>query len=365
MTFIEERESFKGASFETAPVGDIVELKHEWARDMYGRRFERRNVLIGDESDRDPVKKEAYFQKAALFEKLLIDHPEWVAPFIDTDNTLVVDPDNLAAMDLYFKDGQQTQMYEWGHQMMQAIALEPLQNLGKGGQFLKSGHLDLRTLERFTFMPDGIGLRSRQHIYSNLLVQQALQTPGDTLNIVSLGSGASVPNIEASEKIEKETGKRINWKLFDLDPNALLHAEAMTSRAELSSHFDFGPQNTDPNLSRFTGRSYIEARHEDNESLDAVDALGLWEYLPPNDAKMFLKMMYRKLKPGAPMIVSNMLKSRPQPKYNMRAVGWPQLLMRNEQDLLDIVEAATIDTEQVTFTHSTDGVYVVMEIRKP
>jgi len=365
MTFIENRESIKRPFHELAPVGEIIEVSHELVHDIYGRNFERRQVIVGDESDRDPEKRNAYFEKANKFEAMLKGHPEWQSPYVSSDGQLVVDRENLAADDLYFEDSRETQMFEWGHQMMQAIALEPLQNLGRGGQFLSRGHLDQRTLERFTFMPDGRGLRSRQHIYSQLLVEQAKRTPGETLNIISLGSGAAVPNIEASQRIERETGKWINWQLFDLDPNALFHAQSMTNRSGLSlSRFDFGPQDSDPNTAGFAGRSYIEARHQANESLDAVDALGLWEYLEQNQAVMFLKMMYAKLKPGAPMIVSNMRKERPQPEYNMRAVGWPKLIMRNEQDLLDIVQLAKIDTKQVTITHSTDGVYAVMEVVK-
>lgn len=372
MTFIEERESLKRPYGELMPLGEVVVTFEGNSRDVYGRHYERRNVIVGDESNQDLEKKQRYFEKANRFEKQISDHPEWQATHLGVEEhgeevgELYVDPLNLAAVDLYFEDGRETQMFEWGHQMMQAIALEPLQNLSKGGRFLSRGHLMQRELERFTYMPDGIGLRSRQHIYADLLVQTALETQDDTLRIVSLGSGASVPNIEASQKIEQQVGKGIEWQLFDLDPNALYRAQQMTSEAGLQlSTFDFGPKSTDPNHPGFAGRSYIEARHIENESLDAVDALGLWEYLEPNQAKMFLKMMYPKLKPGASMIVSNMRKKRPHPKYNMVAVGWPEVIMRSDEDLLDIVDAAKISLDQVRLTTPSDGVYVVMEIRKP
>jgi len=367
MTFIEERESIRQYSSENPLVlGEVLVLNEEFARDASGRQFDRRRVVVGDESDRDPAMRQAYFEKANNFETMLRLQQGWEAPYLDHKGRLVISFENLAAVDLYLEDGKPTQMYEWGHQMMQAIALEPLQNLAKGGRFLTLGHLDQRTLERFTFMPDGRGLRSRQHIYSDLLVDQAFHTPGDTLRIASLGSGASVPNIEASLRIERETGKKVDWQLFDLDPRALQHAKTMVGTSPIQhSQFDFGPKSNEHPGLEFAGRSFIEARHIPNESLDGVDALGLWEYLEFNQAVTFLKMMYPKLKPGASMIVSNMLKSRPHPEYNMRAVGWPKLIMRSEQDLLDIVEAAGISTELVRITHSSDGVYAVMEIRKP
>ena len=374
MTFIEERESLRRPSGEVLSVGEIQVVSEKQARDVLGRKFEQRSVIVGDESDRDPAMRQAFFELANQFETMLRDHPEWGATHLGDEKAgekkgaLYVDPNNLAAVDLYFENGQKTQMFEWGHQMMQAIALEPLQNLGRGGQFLQAGHLDKRTHARFMYMPDGRGLRSRQHIYSDLLVQQALNTRDDTLHIVSLGSGASVPNVEASQKIEQQTGKHINWQFYDNDPSALFHAKEITSKAGLHlSSFDFGPLSKDPKRAGFEGRSYIEARHLENESLDAVDALGLWEYLEPNQAAMFLKIMYPKLKPGAAMIISNMRKKRPHPEYNKRAVGWPNVIMRSDEDLLDIVQAANIgiSTEQVRLTTPSDNVYVVMEIRKP
>jgi len=373
MTFIEERESLKRPHGEIVPLGEVAVTFEGMSRDAFGRRYEKRLVVVGDESDRNPAMRQMYHERTNQHEAMYQHHPEWIPTHLGNEangedpKKLYIDPNNIPAVDLYLEDGRPTQMYEWGHQMMQAIALEPLQNLGKGGQFLSMGHLDRRTLERFMYMSDGRGLRSRQHIYADILVQQSLQTQGDALRIVSLGSGASVPNIEASQKIEQQVGKHVEWQFFDIDPNALRSAEQMTSKAGLQlSTFDFGPKSTDPRQPGYAGRSYIEARHAvADESLDAVDALGLWEYLEDNQAKMFLKMMYKKLKPGASMIISNMRKKRPHPLYNEYSVGWPAVIMRSDEDLLDIVQAADIDTEHLRITTPEDGVYAVMEIRKP
>jgi hypothetical protein len=372
MTFIEERESLKRPHGEKVPLGEIAVTFEGMSRDSLGRRYEKRLVIVGDESDRDPATRQMYFERANQYEMMLRNNPQWGATHLgdpamgEDPKKLYVDRSNIPADDLYYEDDRETQMYEWGHQMIQAIALEPLQNLSKGGQFLSLGHLDRRTLERFTFMPDGRGLRSRQHIYSDIFEQQAKHTPGNTFQVVSLGSGAAVPNIEAALKIERATGKQVHMNFFDTDPNALSRADIMTSKAPLElATFDFGPRSTDTETPSFSGRSYIEARHIENESLDGVDALGLWEYLERNQAIMFLKMMYPKLKSGGVMVISNMRKKRPHPEYNKRAVGWPKVIMRSDEELLDIVQTAGIDTELVRLTTSEDGVYVVMEIRKP
>ena len=184
---------------------------------------------------------------------------------------------------------------------------------------------------------------------------------------MSLGSGAAVPNIQATRAVEDTLEKAIHWDLYDVDPTALRYAAKMTTAASFrSSTFEFGrtlPQNHEDEP-QFAGRSYIEARSRENGSLDMVDALGLWEYLDFKQAKAFLKMLYPKLKEEGSMIVSNMRTERPFPHYNQRAVGWPKLYMRTEAELIDIVEAAGINPMNVTITTPEDGVYAVMEIKK-
>jgi hypothetical protein len=367
MTFIEQRETIRHSS-EVLSIGEIKTLQDTIVSDGKGSEYRRIDIQVGDESDLDPHRRQMYFEKTNQFEQMYHFRPEWQATYVDDiTGELIVDPHNIPAVDLYYKDGERTQMFEWGGQMMQAIALEGLQNLGNGGRFLSAGQLDGRTLERFTFMPDGIGLRSRQHIYSELLVEQAKHTKENSLRIVSLGSGASVPNIEASLKIENQTGKKVDWQLFDIDQRALSYAKGMVDDSPIQlSTFDFGPLSLDPQNPGFAGRSYIEARNQaEDGSLDAVDALGLWEYLTDTQASMFLKMMYTKLKSGAPMIVSNMLSSRPHPLYNERGVGWPRVIKRMGGDMTSIVSKAGISLDNVILRYPSDGVYVVMEVRKP
>ena len=372
MSFIQERSILPKNPEHHIPVGSVFEVSRDLVIDDKGRTFNVVEVEVGDQSDSEV--RERFYQRAEAYERLLEAHPEWEAPYVNELGELVVDPSNMAAVDLYYDEhGYPTQMTEWGSQIMQAIALEGLQNLDKGGRFLSLGRLDRRTLELFTNMPDGIGLRSRQHIYSNLLVDYARTAQDKTLRMISLGAGAAVPNIEATQRVERELGKALEWDMYDIDRNALMYAEQLTNEQGFqSSTFAFGPKALEPTQegSLYEGRSYTAAREYAPESVDVVDALGLWEYLTPRQAEAFLKMLYPKLKPGGKMIVSNMLITRPQPEYNRRAVGWPRLFMRSESDLVDIVESVAfadgsgIPLENVTITKPTDGVYAVMEITK-
>lgn len=369
MTFLHNDEHLDELGGERLAVGEVRDVLEVLTVDRQNRTYIRREVIVGDESDADPGLREWYHRRTDTFERQLRLHPEWRPTARNEHGGIDIDPDNEPAVDLYYTpDGKSTQMLQWAGQMKEAIALEGLQNLSKGGRFLPGGALDDRTLELFTNMTDGIGLRSRQHIYAELIQGLADRSYDDTLRIVSLGSGAAVPNIEATKAVEA-LGKRIEWNLFDLDPRALGSAEEMIADAGLTrSTFDFGPRAPKGSPTKYAGRSYLAVREEaqgvEDNSLDAVDALGLWEYLNDRQAATFLKVNYKKLKRGAPMIVSNMYIDRPHAKYNQYAVGWPDLYMRDEEDLLNIVEKANLTTDQVRITIPKDRVYMVMEIYK-
>lgn len=364
MTFIEQ----KGYGGERIPlaIGSVEVISDRLVLDSLGRPFHRKEVRVGDESDVDLERKQLYELHGNHGELLLAENPQW-EPTRIVEGRVLIDPNNKPANDLYREadvDGvlQPTQMIDWARFFPSAMALEPLQRLEDGGRMLPEGHLTDRTLELFTYMADGIGLRSRARIYAQSLVDLAEQKQGD-LEIVSVGCGAAVPNIEASRRIEEAYGTTAHWSLYDLNPTALAFAEELIQEADLGgATFDFGERDEH---GKPEGRHALRAYSMPNESVDVVDALGLWEYFGAKNAAKFAKTLYAKVRPGGKMIVSNMLTTRPQLQYNQRAVGWPDLEIRSEEDLLSIMEAANIPTDQVTMTHAEDGVYVVMEINKP
>lgn len=364
-------ESYETSNEKERPIiGEVVLLKQEQVTDDEGREFTRRFVEVGDESDADPEKREYYHDEAEADEQALKQHKEWKRTVIRRNTKeVIIAEDNEVAKRLYRDEhGRPTQMMEWAKDFPTAIALEPLQRLENGGRMLPGGHLDERTLELFTYMADAIGIRSRARIYAQRLVEIAQEQSGaKPMNVISVGSGASVPNIEATKRVEHEQQAAINWSFYDLDPRALGFAHQLVEEAEFEySSVDYGPFKLKENGEwEFTGRSYVEAFDEEDEAFDVVDALGLWEYLRDGPATEFANKLYAKVKPGGSMIVSNMLRSRPQGDYNSRAVGWPMLHRRNDEELVRIFDDAGIDSKNVTMTHAQDGVYVVAEIRKP
>lgn len=353
---------------ESAPlrVGDVQILDIELAHDRKGHEYTVRRVHVEDESDANPELRDMYNQQANIMETSLRSNPQWGKTVI-ADGEVNVAENNKAAQWLYYDEaGEPTQSIEWAGKFPTAIALEPLQRLESGGRWFKAGHSDERSLELYAYMSDAIGLRSRARIYGQRLVEYAEESNVDELSIISLGSGAAVPNIQATKALEAE-GRAVNWKFFDFDPNALMFARELIEESDFKlSSFDYGPSWLNPETDQVEpkGQLYQRAFAVEDESADIVDALGLWEYLKPHEATAFANKLFKKVKPGGSLIVSNMLPSRPHREFNQRAVGWPNLHLRNETDLLDIVEAAEIDTSQVTMTHAEDGVYVVMEIKK-
>lgn len=372
MTLIEDRESYKENTKEPQ-VGEVVLLKQEQVQDDEGRVFTRRMVKVGDESDINITRRKEFAVGAEKFEQFLVEQGDTIRGTkiytdAETKKKIVdVPEENIAARWLYYNtDGSESQMIDWAKDFPTAIALESLQRLDRGGRLLPQGKLDERTLELFTYMVDAIGIRSRARVYSERLVEltQSIEGP---LSVISVGSGAAVPNIDATKRIEGELGNYVKWKFFDIDPRALGFAHELIEESDFQkSSVDYGDVSLNPDTHKweFKGRSFVRAYKEPSESVDVVDALGLWEYLEEDTAVKFLHRLYDKVKPGGMIIVSNMLKDRPQEEFNKKGVGWPTLQLRSETDLLRIVEAAGVDTSLVTMTHAEDGVYVVMDIQK-
>lgn len=341
-------------------------ISHELITDEKGRVFERRLVDVADEADPNEVEKMRRLGDA--WEEELLQHPSWSPPKPDplVPGKLFISQKNSAAQWLYRdwdSSNNEGSMELWASTLFPtARALYPLQRVADGGRVLPGGVIDERAQYLFTHMVDGIGLRSRARVYAEQLVTIAKESPEQELTVVSLGCGAGVPNIDATERIERELGKAVDWDLYDFDTESLRFAKELVGEsAVLHSSFRYGDpydQNT------VVARAYARAFALPEASVDVVDALGLWEYIPQKHAVRFAERAYRLVKPGGRLIVSNMLPSRPQREFNQRAVGWPGLQLRSEDDLLAILDEAGIDSRNVTMTHATDGVYVVMEIRK-
>lgn len=329
----------------------VTEISRSSYLDSAGDVVTKRIVSVEDESD--PFDREILRAVGDTLDQELIQNPSWQAP---SDGTLDTNP---AAHWLYLEDPNQKSMAEWLKLFPSAMALYPLQRLEDGGRVLPGGYIDDRAKFLFTNMVDGIGLRARARVMADILVDTSDRFEDNQLVCVSLGCGAAVPDIDAAVRIKQESGKDIEWHLYDIDGDALNFASELATEAGI-----------DQNLIKKYQERFISAfKKEQPESVHAVDVLGLWEYLDDRSCVKLLQRSYDLLKPGGSFIASNMLSSRPQLDFNLRGVGWPLIKPRFEQELVDIVTYSGVlsgpNGGKLTFTESEDGVYGVMEIHKP
>lgn len=328
---------------------DVLKSHTKLERDEAGREYYRRHVTVYDESEEH--RRHEMDMRGDIFEAYLQRNPDLPSPTASNDFS-----SNLAAEWLYLEDPDQTSMREWSKLFPRAKALYPLQRIQDGGRVLPGGKLDERAQDLFLNMLDARAIRARARVMANMVEQIAAETDDDVLHAISLGCGAAVPDIDATLKVQRELGKDIKWHLYDTDPDALSFAQQLGREAGLP----------DDALVFDRPKAWQRIKEEAEGSADVIDVLGLWEYLTPKQCAELLKRSYPVLRSGGAIIASNMLSTRPQLQFNLRGVGWPDIIKpRSEAELVEIVDAAGIDTRQLTFATSQDGVYGVMEIRKP
>lgn len=236
---------------------------------------------------------------------------------------------------------------------------------------------------------DGIGIRSRGAIV-NSLIQGEAQTRLTKLSILSLACGAAHPVLRSARQVGQDGGETPHVVLVDYDKRALSLARKYAAslglggdvilqrRNILDASNGEGAKNPGANLFRSLGRDLFETQ---NGSFDVVEALGILEYLMPEDwayryhgvistkktmagAVTFLRNAYRAVKPGGILVVGNMLDSHPQLGFTLNVIQWPHIQPRSVYQMDAIFDEAGLDGERRAIIPG-DGVYSVYTIRKP
>jgi SAM-dependent methyltransferase len=350
MTFVEAREHFKE---ETLPkTGEVRIDSREQVESSDGHVYERRLVTVGDLSDAYPFERESFNEYLDALDALARLHGDtWQVPTEENGYQT-----NSARSMFYNRFPGNGTMLEWQNDILKAKALYPLQKPHDAERVLPGG-VDQYARDVFMFAQDSIGIRTRAAIMKRSALEVASALPEDELTIVSLGSGAAVPTIDAVSAIKDKLGKDVKMELCDLDGESLEIAKQLVEEAGIPAE----------SVSSYEGH-FIRKLHElkkQGASVDIVEALGLWEYLKRDVAVSLLRDAKTLVRPGGVIIVSNMLSNRRQLKFNQFGVGWPYVVPRSEDELVDIVAEAGFDTQNLTFSIPQDGVYGVMEIRQP
>lgn len=148
--------------------------------------------------------------------------------------------------------------------------------------------------------------------------------------------------------------------LVDQDTMALATALALAEGAGVQDKIDLQHRN----LITEKLTDYILPH-----SVDVVDLLGLFEYIP-NTSEMpmaaeLLKQVKDIVRPGGMIVFGNMLKHRPQQKFFSEVVQWPNLQQRGIRETLYIASQAGFDPKQVEVQIPQEGVYAVYGVKVP
>jgi SAM-dependent methyltransferase len=329
-----------------------------------GIRLDRVRVLDGYESL--PGRTEVQ-SSIAHMDQLLIDHPEWRAPYVDEQTeTVVYDADNHSSQLLY---GDSATLQEWfiSAGQTQATALYPLQRPDINS--LPSGvSIDDKSRAFFYHGLDAIGIRTRAKIMSEITARHLADRPA--ARWISLACGGAVPVIDALK--ECDDINLVHLDLVDYSTEALDFASHLADEeAQLQKIPSFNQESelrsyTTHELNLIRGLIASDSLVEQfGESCsDVVDALGIFEYFSKKDSTNFLRNAYRLVREDGVLVIANMLADRPQLEFNRRGVGWPKLHPRSPEELAEIIVDAGIDPSKARIIIPEDSVYAVVEIQK-
>ncbi|MDY7103922.1 MAG: hypothetical protein S0880_22280 [Actinomycetota bacterium] len=244
----------------------------------------------------------------------------------------------------------------WREHVPSAKALWPLQHPGETLPFDGGAIPNADDWRALTHVADAVGIRSRAAVVAAIL--RARYATADTLSWLSLASGALVPIMKTAHALER-VGVDCALELWDLDADALTMGLDLAERHGLASPLKTAQVNLlDP-------AEFGRARAR----FDVVETVGFFEYLPDEpieglfpSASQYLAGALAMVRPGGVLVLGNMLDTHPQLDFVMRCVQWPYIVPRSLEQFLDVIRAAGVADEQVTFHLPDDGVYAVATI---
>lgn len=339
---------------ERIAVGEVIELSSEvksFESQDHSGRYLKRLVAVGDSAD--PHERAKLNAVIDLWDRFLLEHNKEY-PIPSMKNGYKKNP----VYDWFHDDEglEQGTMKAWRDELVPtAKALYPMQMLDDMDRPFSEGTTVTERAKRILELTDdAVAIRARAAIMKSIAVEVAMMTSEKELKLVSLGAGAAVPAIAAVQEVERALGKKVSMDLYDISEDILDFAGESTKRAGIA----------EDRVTKNVG-SYENFYKLEDESVDILEALGLWEYLPTSRCRELMEQAYRVVKPGGVIVISNMLKDRKQLAFNQRGVAWPGVKPRTEEELIKTAVEAGIPIEAITYTVSEDGVYGIIEVRKP
>lgn len=283
-------------------------------------------------------------------ELLQTDNP--LPPYINKGDSIIESRNPVS--ERFYKDKS---IQEWALLMPSARALFYLTHLNT--QILPSGQPISEIMTRFMReMDDGIGIRTRKRIALKV-VNDTIKQANESIQCLSLACGAADLMLEVLAASEKE----ILLTLVDIDDDALSMARSIATANGLKEGSNYNIEKI--NLLHAMVRSDKFVYQLGEKSQDVVDAIGINEYFSLSIATRFLVNAYRCVKPGGLLITANMLSDRSQMQINKLAIGWPKLYPRSVDDIVIMLQNAGLPIEHTKIIIPEDGIYAMIEIRRP
>ncbi len=191
--------------------------------------------------------------------------------------------------------------------------------------------------------------------YDHIENDPSINNKNDLIS-ASLACGAAGPVYNLVNQLSARGHDFSKVILVDSDPMALATAICLGRGQNLENKID--PKLKNLLLDPLT--SFIEPN-----SVDIIDLLGLFEYLPTEYGLELLRKTKDIVKPGGLILFGNMLDKRPQQKFFSNVVKWPTLQQRRISDVIDMIKLSGFDLDNLKIRVPSEGVYGVYAIKVP
>ncbi len=254
---------------------------------------------------------------------------------------------NLARTLTYMPAGIKT----WSAYMPGAFATHPVHN-PEVKSLAHDQKIDFLTRRLFRHSVDAIGLRNRAHIMSWAVQQQSLT--GKRRLWLSLAAGSGQHVYDSLNLLDHN--QPYNVVISDINPEVLAFAEKI-----------YKIQRPRVGTIEFKTIDVLSKELDAQLQADAptvVDAMGLFEYLEPDEATRLIKRLYKGAVAGGMIVFTNMSTKHPHLDLHQRGLGWPGVKPRSIKEVVSIIADAGVPLEQTSVFKSQDKVYGVYVIRK-
>jgi len=207
---------------------------------------------------------------------------------------------------------------------------------------------------------------------------------GDTLRIVSLGTGTGEPALDAGLAAMRDGAERVEVLGVDIDPDSLRIAEHLAHCKQALA---------DPGALRFTAcrANLLQEKHLARVVREGAahlyEAIGFAEYVPSGNttdpterhmrermarlgmlsAEGFYRTIYEHMPYGSTLLTGNMRDDSPHGRFVTSGIGWPSLILRSTERLVGVLGAAGIPGDAIRLYlpgPGSAGVYNLVTVTK-